>query len=74
MNEAAVQARIRVNGQDEPLAADTLAALLAEKAVDTGQRGIAVALNGAMVPRAAWAQTTLQAGDSVEIVRARQGG
>jgi sulfur carrier protein len=74
MNEAAVQARIRVNGQDEPLAADTLAALLAEKAVDTGQRGVAVALNGAMVPRAAWAQTTLQAGDSVEIVRARQGG
>jgi sulfur carrier protein len=74
MNEAAVQARIRVNGQDELLAVDTLAALLAEKAVDTGQRGIAVALNGAMVPRAAWAQTTLQAGDSVEIVRARQGG
>jgi len=74
MNEAAVQARIRVNGQDEPLAADTLAALLAEKAVDTGQRGIAVALNGAMVPRAAWAQTPLHPGDSVEIVRARQGG
>ena len=74
MNEAAVQARIRVNGQDEPLAADTLAGLLADKAVDTGQRGIAVAVNGAMVPRAAWAQTTLRPGDSVEIVRARQGG
>jgi sulfur carrier protein len=74
MNEAAVQAKIRINGQDEPLAADTLAALLAAKAVDTGQRGIAVALNGAMVPRAAWAQTTLRPGDSVEIVRARQGG
>jgi sulfur carrier protein len=74
MNEAAVQASIHVNGQDEPLAADTLAALLAEKAVDTGQRGIAVAVNGAMVPRAAWAQTTLRPGDSVEIVRARQGG
>jgi len=74
MNEAAVAAHIRVNGQDEPLAADTLAALLADKAVDTGQRGIAVAVNGAMVPRAAWAQTTLRPGDSVEIVRARQGG
>ena len=54
--------------------AATLAALLEEKAVDTGQRGIAVAVNGAMVPRAAWPQTTLQPGDSVEIVRARQGG
>jgi sulfur carrier protein len=65
---------IRVNGQDEPLAVTTLAALLEEKAVDTGQRGIAVALNGAIVPRAAWPQTKLSAGDSVEIVRARQGG
>jgi len=65
---------IRVNGETEPLAAATLAALLADKAVDTGQRGIAVALNGAVVPRAAWPATRLSPGDSVEIVRARQGG
>jgi len=65
---------IRVNGESEPLAAATLEALLAEKAVDTGQRGIAVALNGAVVPRAAWPATQLSPGDSVEIVRARQGG
>jgi sulfur carrier protein len=74
MTEAATQANIRVNGQDEPLGATTLAALLAQKAVDTGQRGIAVALNGAIVPRAAWLETKLHPGDSVEIVRARQGG
>jgi sulfur carrier protein len=74
MTGAAVQTNIRVNGQDEPLAVPTLAALLEEKAVDIGQRGIAVALNGAIVPRAAWPQTKLNAGDSVEIVRARQGG
>jgi sulfur carrier protein len=65
---------IRVNGENEPLAAATLDALLAEKAVDTGQRGIAVALNGAVVPRAAWRDTALRPGDSIEIVRARQGG
>jgi sulfur carrier protein len=65
---------IQVNGRSEPLAAATLDALLAEKEVDTGARGIAVALNGAVVPRAAWADTPLQPGDSVEIVRARQGG
>ena len=47
--------------------------MLAEKAVDTAQRGIAVALNGAVVPRAAWPKTELRSGDSVEIVRARQG-
>jgi sulfur carrier protein len=65
---------IRLNGQDEPLIAATLAALLDEKAVDIAQRGIAVALNGAVVPRAAWPQTPLKPGDNVEIVRARQGG
>jgi sulfur carrier protein len=67
-------ASIRVNGESEPLAVATLDALLAEKAVDTEQKGIAVALNGAVVPRAAWADTPLQPGDNVEIVRARQGG
>ena len=74
MTHAAAEANIRVNGQDEPLIAATLAALLEEKAVDTGQRGIAVAVNCAIVPRAAWPQTTLRPGDSIEIVRARQGG
>ena len=68
------QQTIRVNGESEPLAAATVEALLAERAVDTGQRGIAVALNGAVVPRAAWRDTPLKPGDSVEIVRARQGG
>ena len=67
-------ALIEVNGTSEPLAVATLEALLAEKAVDTAQRGIAVALNGAVVPRAAWPATPLRPGDSVEIVRARQGG
>jgi sulfur carrier protein len=76
MSEASVasQASIRVNGETEPLAAATLAALLAEKAIDTEQKGIAVALNGAVVPRAAWPDTALKAGDNIEIVRARQGG
>ena len=74
MSEAAAAANIRVNGETEPLTVATLAALLEEKALDTSQRGIAVAVNGAIVPRGAWPQTTLRPGDSVEIVRARQGG
>jgi len=68
------EASIRINGQREPLVVATLDALLAEKEIDTGQRGIAIALNGAVVPRAQWPLTRLRAGDSVEIVRARQGG
>jgi sulfur carrier protein len=74
MTQATAEANIRVNGEIQPLMVTTLAALLEEKAVDTGQRGIAVALNGAIVPRAAWPRTQLSPGDSVEIVRARQGG
>ncbi len=74
MTQATIEATIRVNGESEPLAAATLDALLAEKAVDTMQRGIAVALNGSVVPRASWRETALKPGDSVEIVRARQGG
>jgi sulfur carrier protein len=66
---------IRVNGETELLAGEkTVAGLVADKAGDIAQRGIAVALNGSVVPRAAWPNTRLQAGDSVEIVRARQGG
>ena len=58
MAETAQKASIRVNGESEPLAAATLAVLLEEKAVDVSQRGIAVALNGTVVPRAAWPQNS----------------
>ena len=70
---AQTASQIWVNGQDELLGVATLAALLQEKAVDTGKRGIAVAVNGAIVPRTAWAQTTLRAGDRIEIVRVSSG-
>jgi sulfur carrier protein len=63
---------IQVNGQSEQLSAVTITALLQEKEVDAP--GVAVALNGAVVPRAAWPATKLRPGDTVEIVRARQGG
>jgi len=74
MTETTTGHGIRVNGADEPLAVETLAELLTDKDIDPGQRGIAVALNGSVVPRAAWPETRLAPGDSVEIVRARQGG
>ncbi len=65
---------IRVNGEIEPLAAATLSALLHEKEIAADARGVAVAINGTVVPRAAWPSTQLSAGDQIEIVRARQGG
>ncbi len=69
----ALNGTIRVNGAPEPLAAVTVAELLAEKGVSE-RRGIAVALNGHVVLRKAWSETRLKAGDRIEIVHARQGG
>jgi sulfur carrier protein len=37
-------------------------------------RGVAVAVDGEVVPRAAWEQTRLAEGQRVEVVRAIQGG
>ncbi|MBP2295277.1 sulfur carrier protein ThiS [Azospirillum rugosum] len=65
---------IRINGRDEDLAADTVAALLAGRGIVPGTRGVAVALNGAVVPSRHWDQTPLSAGDALEIIRPVQGG
>jgi sulfur carrier protein len=67
-------ATIQVNGQPLALSAKHLADLLHERGVNSAGKGIAVALNGAVVSRAAWGETRLLAGDTVEIVLARQGG
>jgi sulfur carrier protein len=66
--------RIRVNGVEERLAAATITDMLEARELAHDARGIAVALNGRVVPRAAWATTRLADGDDVEIVRAMQGG
>lgn len=65
---------VRVNGRPEPLSDATVAALLARHDIGEDTRGVAVALNGAMLPRAQWAHTPLNPDDRIEIVQARQGG
>jgi sulfur carrier protein len=37
-------------------------------------RGVAVAVNGEVVPRARWAQVELRTDDQVEVLTASQGG
>jgi sulfur carrier protein len=64
---------IRVNGKDEPLAAPNVAELLAARGI-MRPKGVAVALNGAVVPAGAWRDTTLAGGDIIEIVRPFGGG
>ena len=65
---------IQVNGKPESLAASTLDALLYSKGVVPGAKGVAVALNGQVVPAGRWPETTLSPGDELEIVRPFSGG
>ena len=65
---------IKINGVTEELAVATVAALLEARGIAAGARGVAVALNGSVVPRATWAETKLSAGDAVEIIKAMSGG
>jgi sulfur carrier protein len=67
-------ATIRVNGEQRPLRADSVTALLDEMAIDPAAKGVAVAVNGAVAPRAAWSTTRLRGDDVVEIVRPLAGG
>jgi sulfur carrier protein len=65
---------IYVNGQPRPLAAPaTLFALLNELGL-AGRKGVAVALNGAVVPRAEWPARSLTDADHVLVIQATQGG
>lgn len=65
--------RLTVNGDPHEAAEGaTVAALVAQVAPDP--RGVAVALDGEVVPRSRWASTSLALGQSVEILKAVQGG
>ena len=65
--------RLTVNGRDfsagAELSVEGLVASLTE-----ARRGVAVAVNGTVVPRSAWAAVPLADGDAVEVLTAAQGG
>jgi len=68
-----MSATIRVNGRDERLAAATVAELLRARGIEK-PRGVAVAVNGAVVPARRWTEVALAPGDAVEIVKPFGGG
>ena len=63
---------ITLNGHPIPIEHTTLDQLVRARIRET--RRIAVALNGAVVPRGAWSETYLCAGDRIEIVKLTVGG
>lgn len=64
--------RIWLNGQAQDVEADTVAGVVAR--LTTATRGVAVAVDGTVVPRSQWARTELRDGARVEVLVATQGG
>jgi sulfur carrier protein len=64
---------IYVNG-DAQDNAPSVTALLERLGLGAAPRGVAVALDGEVLPRATWGAQTLQDGARVEVVGAIQGG
>lgn len=65
---------LRVNGIEQAVEAATVAELVRALGVTPVMRHVAVAVNGAVVPRAAWDRTALAKGDDIEVVRPFAGG
>jgi sulfur carrier protein len=66
---------IVVNGEGSDMqAGETVAAALARVGLDLDARGVAVAVDGEVVPRAAWQTFALDGDARVEVLSAMQGG
>ncbi|MEQ8833287.1 MAG: sulfur carrier protein ThiS [Miltoncostaeaceae bacterium] len=67
--------RVRLNGDWQTLPEGATAAdAAAVVGVRPGDRGVAVAVDGAVVPAAGWGEVVLAEGCTVEVVRAAAGG
>ncbi|GIF12306.1 sulfur carrier protein ThiS [Actinoplanes teichomyceticus] len=65
--------RLMINGRFQDRSGNCSVAALVAEIIDA-HRGVAVAVNGTVVPRSTWAQVDLADGDSVEVLTAAQGG
>ena len=66
---------ITINGKNQQVSAGATVTSLIDTLLGAAEgRGVAVALDGEVVPRAAWARTELREGAHVEVVVAVQGG
>ncbi|NUT98127.1 MAG: sulfur carrier protein ThiS [Saccharothrix sp.] len=65
--------KARVNGQERDLAEGTTVAAVLDL-LGAPATGVAVALDGEVVPRAVWASTPVPEGAAVEVLTAVQGG
>lgn len=74
MSQTRTPIPLRLNGADYTSDTGNLAELLLRQGLKLEQKGVAVAQNGQIVPRIRWRETSLGAGDELEILVAIQGG
>jgi sulfur carrier protein len=65
---------IFLNGEPREREGATIADLLADLGVEPAARGVAVAVDGEVVPRAEWPERRVNDGERVEALSAMQGG
>lgn len=66
---------VSLNGERRDLpAGTTVDSAVAASGAPECRRGVAVAVDGEVVPRGAWASTELEDGQRVEVLQAVQGG
>jgi sulfur carrier protein len=65
---------IFVNGEPRERAGATIEELLTDLGVEVRARGVAVAVDGEVVPRAEWGRRRITEGQRVEALAAMQGG
>jgi sulfur carrier protein len=66
---------IELNGEAVEIASGArVGDAVARSGADPQRRGVAVAVDGEVVPRSAWDETELREGQRVEVVGAIQGG
>ena len=66
--------RLTVNGRDVVESGDGLSVAELVERLTAARRGVAVAVNGTVVPRSAWETSRLADGDAIEVLTAAQGG
>ena len=67
--------RVELNGELVTLPSEaTVRTAIDASGAEAGERGVAVAVDGEVVPRSEWDETTLSEGQKVEVLAAIQGG
>ncbi len=67
--------KVHINGQEKNLPQNaTVLHVLDVLNIPHDRQGIAVAVQGAVVPRSTWTSQHIQDGDAIEVVTAAQGG